>query len=82
MNGDGNLPCVTRAAVSKVFMRSVAAWAGFAFVLNLVWEVTQLPLYTIFSWGTPREIVFALAHCTVGDVLIAISSFVLGLIAD
>lgn len=63
------------------FVRNVAAWAAFAFVLNLVWEVAQLPLYSIFSTGTPKEIAFALAHCTAGDVLIAVSSFVLGLVA-
>jgi hypothetical protein len=81
MNGDSNLPCVTRDALSMEFIRHAAAWAGFAFVLNLVWEVAQLPLYTIFSAGTPKEIAFSLAHCTAGDVLIAVSSFVLGLIA-
>ena len=64
-----------------VFIRNLAAWAGFAFALNLVWEIGQLSLYTIYSAGTPREIAFALAHCTAGDVLIAVSSFVLGLLA-
>ena len=64
-----------------VFIRNLAAWAGFAFALNFVWEIAQLPLYTIFATGTPKEIAFALAHCTVGDVLIAVSSFVLGLFA-
>lgn len=59
----------------------MAAWAGIAFALNLAWEFVQLPLYAIFSAGTPTEIAFAIAHCTVGDVLIAISSFVFGLIA-
>lgn len=81
MNGDSNSPCVTRAALSKEFIRNVAAWAGFAFMLNLAWEVAQLPLYTIFSAGTPKEIAFALGHCTAGDVLIAVSSYVLGLLA-
>ena len=80
MSGD-NLPCVTRAVLSKAFIRNAAAWAGFALILNFVWEVAQLPLYAIFSSGTPKEIAFALAHCTAGDVLIAVSSFLLGLIA-
>jgi len=30
----------------------------------------QLPLYTLWSTGTPRAIGFALIHCTGGDVLI------------
>ena len=67
--------------IAKGIIRNVAAWAGFAFALNLVWEIAQLPLYTIFSTGTPQEIAFALAHCTAGDVLIAVASFVLGLLA-
>ena len=81
MNGGSDLFCVTRVAVSKTFIRNLATWAGCAFVLNLGWEVAQLPLYTIFAVGTPKEIVFAIAHCTLGDVLIAVSSFVVGLIA-
>jgi len=67
--------------MSAPFVRNVAAWAAFAFVLNLAWEIAQVPLYTLFSAGTPKEIAFALAHCTAGDVLIAISSFVVGLVA-
>jgi hypothetical protein len=69
------------SATSTVFIRNLAAWAALALVLNLVWEIVQLPLYTIYSTGTPKEIAFALAHCTAGDVLIAVSSFVLGMIA-
>lgn len=39
--------------------------------LNLVWEVAQLPLYTLWGEGTPGEIAFAVLHCTGGDALIA-----------
>lgn len=38
---------------------------------NLIWEIAQLPLYTIWSEGTPGEIAFAVIHCTGGDILIA-----------
>ena len=38
--------------------------------LNLVWEVAQLPLYTLWKEASPAEIAFAVAHCTAGDVLI------------
>lgn len=38
---------------------------------NLAWESAQLPLYTIAYEGTAREIIFAVLHCTGGDVLIA-----------
>ena len=38
---------------------------------HLVWEIGQLPLYTIWSEGTTRDIVVAAIHCTGGDILIA-----------
>jgi hypothetical protein len=41
---------------------------------NAFWEIAQLPLYTIWMAETDAEIVFALVHCTVGDVLIAAGS--------
>jgi hypothetical protein len=36
---------------------------------NLIWEIVQLPLYTIWAegWG---PIAYAVIHCTAGDVLI------------
>ena len=55
--------CHWRVALTRYLLASV--------VLHLVWEVVQLPLYTIWRTGTPREIAFAIAHCTVGDVMIA-----------
>jgi hypothetical protein len=38
---------------------------------NLAWEVVQLPIYTLWQTGSLREMAFAVAHCTGGDVLIA-----------
>lgn len=38
--------------------------------LRLVWEIVQLPLYTIGSEPLPNQ-AFAVLHCTVGDVMIA-----------
>jgi hypothetical protein len=52
----------------------------FAAVANLVWEVLQLPLYTIWSEATGRKLTFAVLHCTGGDLLITLSSLVLALI--
>lgn len=48
---------------------------------NLAWETVQTPLYTIWRTGTDREIVFAVLHCTGGDVLIAMACLVLALVA-
>ncbi len=47
---------------------------------NLVWEVAQLPLYTIWREGTPGEIAFAAVHCTGGDLLIATACLTLALL--
>ncbi len=41
-----------------------------SFILHLVWEVAQLPLYTIWSEPVARQ-AFAVIHCTVGDLMIA-----------
>lgn len=41
---------------------------------NFAWEIAQLPLYTIWTQGTARQIVFAVLHCTAGDLLIALGS--------
>jgi hypothetical protein len=45
----------------------------FALVLlgNLAWEIAHLPLYTLWLSGSLNEKVFAIAHCTAGDLLIA-----------
>lgn len=47
---------------------------------HLVWEVVQLPLYTIWWTGSTGEIAFAVLHCTAGDILIMTSSLVAALI--
>jgi hypothetical protein len=48
----------------------VALYIGLAAIGHFLWEAAQLPLYTLWSTGTPREIVTALIHCTGGDILI------------
>lgn len=40
-------------------------------VLNLLWEIAQMPLYTLWLTGSISEITYAILHCTVGDMLIA-----------
>ncbi len=46
---------------------------------NLVWELLQLPLYTIWQERDLAHNVFAAVHCTGGDVLIALSSLLIAL---
>jgi hypothetical protein len=52
----------------------------FVAVANLAWEVAHLPLYTLWNEESPREIAFAVVHCTAGDVLIATAALVLALL--
>jgi hypothetical protein len=39
-------------------------------VLHLVWEIAQLPLYTIWLESLGKR-AFAVLHCTIGDLMIA-----------
>ena len=48
-------------------------------IANLLWEFAHIPLYTIATTGTANEILFAVVHCTGGDVLIALSCICLAL---
>lgn len=50
-----------------------------AALAHLVWEIVQLPLYTLWKTGTRGEQIFAVLHCTGGDILIAGSSLLTAL---
>jgi len=43
---------------------------------HLGWEVLQLPLYTVWQ-SDVSTIVLAVAHCTAGDLLIAVGTYAL-----
>ena len=49
-------------------------------VLNLLWEIIHLPLYTLWENGSQSEIIFSVIHCTGGDVVIALCAITLALI--
>ena len=67
-------------SVNANWLSVLRRYLVFVAVANLVWEVLQLPLYTIWSEATERELAFAVLHCTGGDLLITLSSLVLALI--
>ncbi len=50
-------------------------------VLNLLWEIAQLPLYTLWEEGAPSFIAYAVVHCTLGDVAIGTVALLVALIA-
>ena len=48
--------------------------------LDLVWEIAQLPLYSLWTEASFACKAFAIVHCTLGDVLIGAASLALALI--
>lgn len=81
----GVLPC---RVISDNWCRDRAVW-HFALtrylpifaVFNLLWEVAQLPLYTLWLEASPTYIAYAVLHCTVGDVLIGAGALLTALVA-
>ena len=55
-------------------------WSALAFVLNLVWEISHVGLYTIWKEADGLRIAWSVFHCTVGDVLIALAVYALAAI--
>jgi len=53
------------------WLSTLRAYLAVSAAAHLVWEILQLPLYTIWTTGTARQMAFAVLHCTGGDVLIA-----------
>ena len=43
--------------------------------LQLLWEIAQFPLYTVWHEGDWSFILYGLIHCTLGDLLILLSVF-------
>ncbi len=56
-------------------------WSALAFVLNLAWEIAQVRLYTIWAEADGLSLAWALLHCSLGDVAIALAMFAMAGIA-
>jgi len=56
---------------------NIPAAAATFLALNAAWELAQLPLYTLWVDESRSAIAFALIHCTFGDLLIGVCSFIL-----
>ena len=59
---------------------AIAAYLGVVAITHLSWETLQLPLYTIWLTGRSCDIVFAVVHCTIGDLMIAALSLMAALV--
>ena len=57
----------------RLKLRSLFRFLAVLGGLNLIWEIGQLPLYTLWHDGSWQEIGYAVAHCTTGDVFIALA---------
>jgi hypothetical protein len=73
---------VTRPhAFHTTVMPSVIAgaglWSAIAFVLNLTWETVHVRLYTVWAAADGMSVTWALLHCSLGDVVIALAMFAL-----
>ena len=66
--------------LQQAWLPALATYLAVIGGLNLIWEVLQLPLFTIWATGTLAERTFAVVHCTGGDLLIALVSLVIALI--
>jgi hypothetical protein len=62
------------ARVEPDGLRGARRYVAVLLIGHLVWEIAQLPLYTIWRDGTSGQIAFAVAHCTAGDLLIGMGA--------
>ena len=66
-----DIPRMRRDWLTTARRYLVAVTAG-----TLVWEMAQMPLYTLWRTGTAREIAWAILHCTLGDLAIAMVTLI------
>jgi hypothetical protein len=71
---------LNKAVQAGMWLRALRVYLVSAAAINLAWETLHLPLYTIWQSGTLRTQAFAVVHCTIGDLLIALSALVLALL--
>jgi hypothetical protein len=67
---------MSKLAALQIFSR-VSLWSALAFVLNLIWEIAHVRLYTIWMEADGPVIAWAILHCSLGDVVIALTMFAL-----
>lgn len=62
------------------WLRALRIYASASALGHLAWEVLHLPLYTLWTTGTPGEKAFAVVHCTAGDLMIATLTLLVALV--
>jgi hypothetical protein len=71
---------IERQPLGSLWLSGLRVYFGVILAGNLLWEILHLPLYTIWAAGTLKERAFAAFHCTLGDLLIAMSALTLALL--
>lgn len=71
----GVSPSAIQTVTASGVMAGAGHWAALAFVFNLLWEIGQVRLYTLWAAADGMTVASALLHCTLGDVLIALALF-------
>ena len=70
-----------RGSLKTGIIARAGLWSALAFGLNLVWEIAHVRLYTLWYEADRMSIAWALVHCSLGDVAIALTLFALAGIA-
>ena len=65
-----NLTAGQETAAGGEWLGSVRRYLVAIALGNLLWEFAQLPLYTLWYEGSTNDILFAVVHCTGGDIVI------------
>jgi hypothetical protein len=68
-----------RVQVRRSWLTTLRRYLFAMAIANLAWEFVQMPLFTLWRTGTPRQVTFAALHCTAGDLGIATASLALAL---
>lgn len=71
---------MTSSRSEGFFRPAFLRYMAFSAPLHLLWETLQLPLYTLWTTTSAGTQIYAVLHCTVGDVMIAAATLGLALI--
>ncbi len=73
MDGDGNDNDLNWLGFLRRYIILIA-------LFNSLWEILQMPLYTLWNNDSWLTIIYSIIHCTFGDILIALTAISLSLL--
>ncbi|MDA8257744.1 MAG: hypothetical protein M0Z99_19295 [Betaproteobacteria bacterium] len=62
------------------YMARAGLWSALAFASNLLWEIAHVRLFTLWASADGLRVAWALFHCTLSDVVIALAMFALAVV--